>query len=110
MIVMINIYLDDTRAAPDNFILVKTAHECIALLKKLSREQETCNILSLDHDLGDDDKGTGYDVLLWIEERSFHDKDFIIPRQILIHSSNSSAKVKMNLAIISIMRIYNERA
>lgn len=23
--------------------------------------------LSLDHDLGDDDRGTGYDVILWIE-------------------------------------------
>lgn len=24
--------------------------------------------LSLDHDLGDDDRGTGYAVVLWIEE------------------------------------------
>jgi len=24
--------------------------------------------ISLDHDLGDDDSGTGYDVVLWIEE------------------------------------------
>jgi hypothetical protein len=24
--------------------------------------------LSLDHDLGDDARGTGYDVILWIEE------------------------------------------
>ncbi|MGL1250664.1 cyclic-phosphate processing receiver domain-containing protein [Vibrio parahaemolyticus] len=24
--------------------------------------------MSLDHDLGDDEHGTGYDVVLWIEE------------------------------------------
>ena len=24
--------------------------------------------ISLDHDLGDDDRGTGYDVILWIEQ------------------------------------------
>ncbi|WP_439037769.1 cyclic-phosphate processing receiver domain-containing protein [Agarivorans sp. QJM3NY_25] len=26
--------------------------------------------ISLDHDLGNDDHGTGYDVVLWIEEQT----------------------------------------
>ncbi|HHQ4547340.1 MULTISPECIES: cyclic-phosphate processing receiver domain-containing protein [Aeromonas] len=29
-------------------------------------ETETVTEISLDHDLGDDDRGTGYDVILWI--------------------------------------------
>ncbi|MDE1348062.1 cyclic-phosphate processing receiver domain-containing protein [Vibrio aestuarianus] len=37
--------------------------EAIALLK-----QGTVTEISLDHDLGDDEHGTGYDVVLWIEE------------------------------------------
>ncbi len=43
--------------------------------------------LSLDHDLGDDAHGTGYDVLTWIEEavaiRGFH------PPRISVHSAES---------------------
>ena len=56
--------------------------------------------ISLDHDLGDDTRGTGYDVIVWIEEavitRGF------IPPIIKIHSANSSAKVKMQLGIDNI--------
>lgn len=37
--------------------------ETIAFLEKGGVE-----LISLDHDLGDDERGTGYDVLLWIEE------------------------------------------
>ena len=37
--------------------------EAIALLESGAVEE-----LSLDHDLGDDERGTGYDVVLWIEE------------------------------------------
>jgi hypothetical protein len=35
--------------------------------------------ISLDHDLGDDQKGTGYDVLLWIEEQVFL-KGYVPPK------------------------------
>lgn len=49
--------------------------------------------LSLDHDHGDDERGTGYDVVLWIEEavmtRGFK------PPKITVHSANSSARIKM---------------
>ena len=65
--------------------------------------------LSLDHDLGDDERGTGYDVVLWIEEavalRGFS------PPKIAIHSANSSARDKMLSGIQSIAKLasLNER-
>ncbi|MBF4333332.1 hypothetical protein EAY29_24230, partial [Vibrio anguillarum] len=56
--------------------------------------------ISLDHDLGDDDHGTGYDVVLWIEEavitRGF------VPPIMKVHSANSSARMKMELGIQNI--------
>ena len=53
------VYLDDERAAPAGWVDVRWPEEVIELLK-------TGNVteLSLDHDLGDDGHGTGYDVLL----------------------------------------------
>ncbi len=53
--------------------------------------------ISLDHDLGDDDRGTGYDVVLWIEEAVFT-KGFK-PPAIKVHSANSSAREKMERGI-----------
>lgn len=63
--------------------------------------------ISLDHDLGDDERGTGYDVILWIEEavalRGFK------PPIIFIHSANSSAREKMDAGIAAIRRLAVER-
>ncbi len=56
--------------------------------------------LSLDHDLGDDDHGTGYDVVVWVEEQVYVN-DFIPPK-IKVHSANPSARVKMELGISNI--------
>lgn len=63
--------------------------------------------LSLDHDLGDDEHGTGYDVVLWIEEvvalRGF------MPPKILVHSANSSARQKMLAGIQAIEAMVRSR-
>lgn len=56
--------------------------------------------ISLDHDLGDDLRGTGYDVILWIEEAVYTES--FAPPAILIHSANSSARQKMQAGISSI--------
>lgn len=91
------VYLDDTRQAPEGWIRAWWPDEVIKLL-------ETGNVthLSLDHDLGDDFRGTGYDVIVWIEEavilRGFK------PPNIQVHSSNTSAKKKMEAGIRSIQR------
>ena len=60
--------------------------------------------VSLDHDLGDDARGTGYDVLLWIEEAvATHG---FVPPSLNVHSANSSAREKMESAISAINRLY----
>ena len=96
------IYLDDWRPAPDGWTQTLTAQDTIAALARGGVTD-----LSLDHDLGDDANGTGYDVLLWIEE-SVHLRGFDPPR-IAIHSSNASARVKMELAVEAIRRLVDSR-
>ena len=59
----LRVFLDDERAPPDGWVRVYWPAEAIALLKTGAVEE-----LSLDHDLGDDERGTGYDVVIWIEE------------------------------------------
>ncbi|WP_423252381.1 cyclic-phosphate processing receiver domain-containing protein [Vibrio vulnificus] len=59
--------------------------------------------ISLDHDLGDDAHGTGYDVVLWIEE-AVATQDFQ-PPVIRVHSANSSARQKMESRISNIKRL-----
>lgn len=90
------VYLDDERECLDGYVLAKTAQEAIDFLR-------TGNVthISLDHDLGDNTNGTGYDVLCYIEE--FMQSNTPI---ILIHTGNASARVKMELALKKI----NERA
>lgn len=95
----INIYLDDERNTPEGFVRCFWPEEVIELL-----ESNQVNILSLDHDLGDDNHGTGYDVLLWLEEKVFN--GFVPPKEIKVHSANISARDKMQNAIQQIYKIY----
>ncbi len=89
------VYLDDERQTPDDWVRVYWPEEAIELLK-------TGNVseISLDHDLGDDEHGTGYDVVLWIEE-AVYTSDFV-PPVIKVHSANSSARIKMENGISNI--------
>lgn len=91
------IYLDDERQTPDGWIRVYWPDEAIKLL-------ETGKVveISLDHDLGDDERGTGYDVVLWIERAVI--VDGFCPPIIKVHSANSSARDKMELGIASILK------
>ncbi|BDR35446.1 cyclic-phosphate processing receiver domain-containing protein [Photobacterium damselae] len=89
------VYLDDERTTPEGWIRVYWPDEMITLLK-------TGNVteISLDHDLGDDDRGTGYEVILWIEEAVYCQG--FIPPKIKVHSANSSARKRMSLGIKNI--------
>jgi len=91
------VYLDDERSTPDGWIRVYWPDEAIELLKT-GKVQE----ISLDHDLGNDEKGTGYDVVLWIEE-AVMTRGFVPPKM-SVHSANSSAREKMELGIEAIKR------
>jgi hypothetical protein len=98
----LRVYLDDERPAPQGWLRVHWPSEAIALLQS-GQVQE----ISLDHDLGDDERGTGYDVILWIEEavalRGF------VPPQIHVHSANASAREKMVAGMRSIERLAGHR-
>ncbi|MCE9670776.1 hypothetical protein LY474_23495 [Myxococcus stipitatus] len=99
---MRKVYLDDERPTPEGWVAARWPEEAIALL-----EGGGVEALSLDHDLGDDDHGTGYDVLLWLEE-AVATRGFVPPR-LRVHSANSSARQKMELAIQRIERFARER-
>ncbi|MFD0726741.1 cyclic-phosphate processing receiver domain-containing protein [Lysobacter brunescens] len=92
------IYLDDERATPEGWTRVYWPDEAIALL-------DTGNVveISLDHDLGDDARGTGYDVIAWIEEavvtRGF------VPPVVRVHSANPATRVRMEAGIAAITRL-----
>jgi hypothetical protein len=92
------VYLDDERATPDGWTRVYWPNEAVKLL-----ETGVVDELSLDHDLGDDERGTGYDVILWIEEavalRGFR------PPKIYVHSANASARAKMQAGVLAIERL-----
>ena len=97
------VFLDDQRPTPKGWVRAYWPHEVIALLKT-----GNVKLVSLDHDLGDDQRGTGYDVILWIEEaiatRGFQ------PPEILVHSANPAARLKMEAGIRSINRLKNGNA
>ena len=98
MIKYVKVYLDDERVAPEGWVQTFTADQTISILSS-----GVVSYLSLDHDLGDDEKiGTGYDVLTWLEEKVFTNEYFIPPKTITVHSANVSARKKMEQAIESI--------
>jgi hypothetical protein len=92
------VFLDDERPTPEGWERVYWPSEAISLLELGVVEE-----LSLDHDLGDDERGTGYDVVLWIEE-AVALRGFKAPK-IIVHSANSSAREKMLAGIQSIERL-----
>ena len=94
----IKVFLDDERATPADWVRAYWPNEVITLLSS-----EQVAELSLDHDLGDDERGTGYTVLLWLEEQvAIHGMQ---PPIIRVHSANSSARLKMLSAIETIYRL-----
>ncbi|MCF5528202.1 hypothetical protein GIV74_25775, partial [Pseudomonas syringae] len=91
------VFLDDIRTPPAGWILVHWPNEAIKLLQEFDVEE-----ISLDHDLGDDQRGTGYDVILWIEEKVA--LDGFVPPKIVVHSANVSARLKMEQGIKNIIK------
>lgn len=89
------VFLDDVREAPDGWVRAYWPNEVITLLRTGAVTE-----ISLDHDLGNDERGTGYSVLVWIEEQVF--LHGMVPPAVHVHSANSSAKLKMSAALQSI--------
>lgn len=92
------VYHDDVRNTSDGWVRTYWPEEAIKL-----RKMGAVTEISLDHHLGDDVHGTGYSVLLWIEEQvAVHG---MVPPIMRAHSSNASARLKMEAAIEAINRL-----
>ncbi len=91
------LFLDDERQPPPGWVRLKTPEEIIALL-----ETKLVTHLSLDHDLGLTDDRTGYQVLLWLEEKVA--VEGFRPPEITIHTANTAARKRMEQALASIKR------
>jgi len=92
----VKVFLDDVRPTPDGWVRCYWPDEVIELLKTGKVE-----VVSLDHDLGDDTRGTGMDVCKWIEQTVYEngfDGGFI-PPAVLIHSANPVGRENMEFSI-----------
>lgn len=107
MAIKTKIWLDDVRPVPDStWMLFTCAFELNDYLAKGGID--LVDVISLDHDLGDDEKfGTGYHVVEYIEECVHMHEDYPIP-ELRIHSANPVGIRKMQMGIDSINR-YLER-
>jgi len=91
------LFVDDIREAPDSsWVIVRTAKEAMDLL-----ESGKIEVLSLDHDLGED--LTGYDIINWLE-RKVYNNEVESPKEILVHSANPVGVDNIKRAIRSIER------
>ena len=93
------LYLDDLRVTPNDFDLrAYTAAEAIDMLKA-----NRVDLISFDHDLGEPECGTGYDVARWIEEQAYTNPDFTVPDWI-VHSANPVGAGNIHRAMLAAHR------
>ena len=99
------LFVDDERVAPPGpeWVTARNAENAISLLDAIHFDE-----VSLDHDLGAPENGTGYDVICWLEEIANSQPGWV-PKAIKIHTANPSARVKMELALASINRILGKQ-
>ncbi len=105
------VWLDDKRPMPYDFgwdcderVAVQTAAEAIKLL-----QTRRVDLISLDHDLGDETKtGNGYQVACFIENGA---EDGSLPRlRWAVHSQNPVGSFNMRLALACADKFWNDRA
>lgn len=86
------LWVDDIRLPPSAaWYWAKTRDQAVARL-----EQGGVTVLSLDHDLGDEQGtgNTGYSVVCWMEENK------VFPAQVRLHSANPVGIANMRRALI----------
>lgn len=100
---MKKLWLDDERPEPEGWVRAKTAGIAIAHLAS-----GTFGEVSLDHDLGPESAGTGYDVACWLEEEAMTNPSFVVPI-VHIHTANAGARGKMAHAVRNIEMVRQQR-
>lgn len=93
----INLYVDDLRDCPDGYEIARTVEEALYYINLYN-----INILSLDHDLGIDDKGVllknGYDLVKIICEKG------IRVNKIYLHTDNPVGRDNMYYLLIGAIK------
>lgn len=84
---MVNLYLDDVRTCPENYILVTSYDEFVDFIKN----KEFPNFISFDHDLGLGK--TGYDCAKFLVEYCL-EKQLNLPG-FFVHSQNPVGKLNI---------------
>ncbi|GMK37166.1 hypothetical protein PCCS19_02190 [Paenibacillus sp. CCS19] len=94
---IINLYVDDLRDCPDGFELARTYGEAIHLL-----ETHDVDILTLDHDLGEDENGVelpnGYDLVKYFCENGLR------ANKIYLHTDNPVGRRNMYETLLAAQR------
>lgn len=94
---MINIYLDDLRDCPKGFTIARNMEDAIRLFEK-----NAVNIISLDHDLGEDLNGkllpTGYDFVKYFCENN------LFAQKIYLHTDNGVGRENMYQTLLAAQR------
>ncbi|MFH0736268.1 MAG: cyclic-phosphate processing receiver domain-containing protein [bacterium] len=93
------VFLDDKRLTPMGWVSAKSPDKVIELLKTGEVTE-----LSLDYDLGENTWGTGYDVIIWLEQQVINN-NFKLPSKITIHSDHVLLKPRMESAIKNIINL-----
>jgi hypothetical protein len=97
----VRVWLDDERPMPEGYDLhLKTAPEAIELIR-----QGKVSAISLDHDLGPTESGTGYEVAKFIEEGAFQGS--IDPIDVRVHSANPVGSFNIKKSIESAKRFWS---
>lgn len=96
------LFLDDVRQAPEGWVRAYTAQEAIDFLAAGGVGE-----ISLDHDLGPPEAGTGYDVATWIEEHAA--AGVLPPLMWSVHSANPVGRGRMEAALRSAERFWSAR-
>lgn len=92
----IKIYVDDLRDCPDGYIVARTMGQAIHYL-----ENNEVSILTLDHDLGEDENGilpSGYDLVKYICENGLR------ADKIYIHTDNPVGRDNMYQTLLGAQR------
>lgn len=93
----INLYVDDLRDCPEEFVISRTVEQA-----KYFLENFVIDVLSLDHDLGIDEQGhllpTGYDLVKYICEKGLR------AERIYLHTDNSVGRENMYQTLLGAKR------
>ena len=94
----------DDKEPKDSVLIARTYTMAIQALSLLGPWDE----VYLDHDLGSVNGKTGYDVILWLEERALLYRFDLIPKKLICISSNPAGAKRINEGWESIQKLIAE--